>query len=111
MLLEQAKGLTGQVVSQIDEARRRRNADLILDVDLTEPLVEGVPHDTVGAVLARRRAGLESLLEGLRRAGDDPRVRALVAKVGGPRSTLSLARAQEIRDAVRAFRAKGKLAV
>jgi protease-4 len=38
-------------------------------------------------------------------------VRALVARVGGGRSPLGLARAQELRDAIGAFRSHGKLAV
>jgi protease-4 len=61
--------------------------------------------------MARRRTSLRTILDGLHRAGGDPRVRALVVKVGGPRTPLALARAQELRDAVTAFREQGKLAV
>lgn len=110
-MLERARDVTDQVVSQIEEARRRRTADLILELDLTEPLVEGVPHDPVSAVLARRRTALRVVLDGLRRAGRDPRVQALVVKLGGARSTLALARAQELREAVEELRQHGKVAV
>jgi protease IV len=114
-MIERAREVTGQVVQQvvdqIDEVRRRRTAPLILELDLTEPLVDSVPHDPVSAVMARRRTSLRTVLDGLHRAGDDPRVRALVAKVGGPRAPLALARAQEVRDAVAELRAKGKLTV
>jgi protease IV len=98
------------VVTQIEEAGRRR-ADLILELDLTESLVEGVPHDPVSTVLARRRTPLRMVVEHLRRAGQDRRVRALVAKVGGSQSALAPAGAQELREAVQAFRTHGKLAV
>jgi protease-4 len=56
-----------------------------------------------------RKIRLPDLLEGLRRARDDDRVRALLVKVGGGR--LGLARMQEIREAVAGFRASGKLSV
>jgi len=110
-MLERARDLTEQVIGQIQEAGRRRTAEVILELDLTEPLIEGVPQDPLGAVLARRRTALEAVLEGLRRAGRDPRVRALVVKLGGPRSVLSPARAQELRAAVSGFRGEGKLTV
>jgi protease-4 len=99
------------MLEQIGEARRRRTAPLILELDLTEPLIESAPQDPVGAVIARRRTPVRALLEGLRRASGDTRVRALVVKLGGSRSPLGLARAQELRDAVGQFRAHGKLAV
>jgi protease-4 len=114
-MLERAKDLTDQIVGQIgdqiDQARQRRTAPLILELDLTEPLVEGVPQDPLSAIRARRLTSVRSVVDGLRRAGRDERVKALVVKVGGGRSPLSLARAQEVREAVTAFRAQGKLAV
>jgi protease-4 len=79
-----------------------------LELDLTEPLVDPPPADPVGWLQARRRTSLRAVLDGLRAAGDDPRVRGLVAKVGGP---VGLARAQEVRDAVGVFRRSGKPAV
>jgi protease-4 len=86
-----------------------RHQPLVLELDLTEPLLEVIPHDPVDRVLARRRGALRDVLDGLRRAGDDPLVRGLVAKVGGHR--MALARAQELRGAVTAFRRSGKPAV
>jgi protease IV len=47
----------------------------------------------------------------LDRAGRDPRVRALVVKLGGSRSPLALSRAQELREAVLELRERGKLTV
>lgn len=100
-----------RVTDQIEEAMRRRSANLILELDLTEPLVEGVPQDPVSAMRSRRKTSLRTVLDGLRRAGGDPRVRALVVKVGGTRSTPPPAQAQELREAVEEFRGHGKLAV
>ncbi len=110
-MLDRAKHATDTVVSQIEEARRHRTADLILELDLTERLVEGVPHDPVSALVARRRTPLRVILKGLDRATRDPRVRALVVKVGGSRSPLGLGRAQELRGAVQDLRKQGKLTV
>ena len=65
----------------------------------------------MGAVLSRRRTSLRTVLQGLRRAARDARVRALVVKLGGSRSALGLAQAQELHDAVRDLRDHGKLTV
>jgi len=110
-MLERARELTDGVTGQIEAARRRRTADLVLELDLTEPLTEGVAQDPVSAVMARRRTALGTVLEGLSRASRDPRVRALVVKLGGSQPVLSPARAQELRQAVLDFRDGGKLAV
>jgi protease-4 len=110
-MLPRAKHAAGTVVTGIEEARRRRTADLMLELDLTEPLMEEMPQDPVGAVLARRRAPLRTVLQGLHRAARDPRVRALVVKLGGSGSPVGLAQAQELHDAVRDLRDHGKIAV
>ncbi|MGH9230372.1 MAG: signal peptide peptidase SppA [Acidimicrobiales bacterium] len=110
-MLPRAKHAAETVVAGIDEARRRRTADLVLELDLTEPLLQEVPQDPMGAVLARRRTSLRAVLQGLRRAARDARVRALVVKLGGSGSALGLAQAQELRDAVGDLRDHGKITV
>jgi protease IV len=99
----------GSVVDLLKDARDRRSAALILELDLTDGIMEGQPVDPVSTLLSMRRTHLRDVLGGLRRAGTDPRVRALIVKIGGHR--IGLAMAQELRDAVRAFRDSGKLAV
>lgn len=94
---------------QIQKLRQRRTGPLILELDLTEGIAEGPPTDPVSALLTIRRMRLPDLLEGLRRASTDERVRALVVKVGGSR--IGLAKIQELREAVQDFRLSGKLAV
>ena len=101
--------LVRPLTEQVSRLRQRQTAPLILELDLTEGLAEGPVTDPLSMVMARRRGRLLDVIEGLRRARHDNRVRALVAKVGGGR--IGLARMQEIREAVADFRQSGKLAV
>ena len=98
-----------QLTEQVSRLRQRQTAPLILELDLTDGIGEGPVTDPLTAVMSRRKIRLPDLIEGLRRARQDDRVRALVVKVGGGR--IGLARMQEIRAAVAAFRESGKLAV
>ncbi|MBC6458458.1 signal peptide peptidase SppA [Actinomadura sp. HBU206391] len=95
----------GKVVDLIKDARDRRTVPLILELDLTDGIVDVAPADPLSAVLSMRRTHLRDVLDGLRRARTDPRVRALIVKIG---SGVGLAMAQELRDAVRGFREAGK---
>ena len=99
---------SGTVVSIIRQARDRRTAPLVLELDLTDGIVEAAPADPLSALLSMRRPHLRDVLEGLRRARGDARVRALIVKVGG---AIGLAMAQELRDAVTALREAGKFTV
>src|ERR1700721_4283122 len=98
-----------KLAGQIVRMRAARGGPLPLDLDLTGGLADGPPQDPVAALLTIRRTRLPDLLDGLKRAASDDRVRALVVKVGGSR--IGLAKVQELRDAVLAFRQSGKLAV
>src|ERR1700730_17522079 len=101
--------LAWQVTRQVSRLRQRQTAPLILELDLTDGLPEGPVTDPLSAIMSRRKRRLPDVIEGLRRAREDDRVRALVVKVGGGR--IGLARMQEIREAVTAFRESGKLTV
>ncbi len=96
------------IAHQITRLRQRHSAPLILELDLTQGIVEGPPTDPLNAVLSRNRLRLGETLDGLRRAREDDRVQALVAKVGG--QNLGLATVQELREAIGQFRAAGKTA-
>jgi protease-4 len=89
--------------------RQQRTAPLILEVDLTEGVSESRPADPVSAVLSRNRAVLPDLLDALKRARDDRRVTALVARVGG--RGIGLAAVQELRQAVRQLADAGKATI
>jgi protease-4 len=97
------------IADQLARWRRQRTAPLILELDLTEGIAEGPPPDPVSAVLSMRRSRVADVLDGLRRARSDQRVKALVVKVGG--RPIGLATVQEIRRAVEEFGDAGKLTV
>ena len=97
------------IADQLARWRRQRTAPLILELDLTEGIAEGPPADPVSAVLSMRRPRVADVLDGLRRARSDQRVKALVVKVGG--RPIGLATVQEIRRAVEEFGDAGKLTV
>src|SRR3977135_86911 len=101
--------LARQITEQVTRLRQRQTAPLILELDLTDGIGEGPVSDPLSAIMARRRARLPDILEGGRRALQHDRVRALVVKVGGGR--IGLARMQELREAIGAFRESGKLTV
>jgi protease-4 len=98
-----------QLTEQVTRLRQRQTGPLILELDLTDGIAEGPVTDPLSAIISRRKMRLPDVIEGLRRARQDDRVRALVVKVGGGR--IGLARTQEIREAVAAFRESGKLTV
>jgi protease IV len=93
---------------KISRLRQRRTAPLIVELDLTEGIAEEPPADPLSA-LVNRRPRLADVLDGLRRARLDPRVKALVAKLGGRR--IGLATVQELRSAVAEFARAGKATV
>lgn len=82
----------------------------LLEVDFERGVVEKAPTTPpFGAAAERRPLALRDVLDALERAGDDRRVVGLLARVGSFRPGLAVA--QELRDAVLAFRAKGKRAI
>src|SRR3954449_6216457 len=85
---------------------RRSSTPILLELDLSQPLVEHEPDDSIAKLRSRGKPRLRPVLKALHDAGDDPRVVGLVAKLGD--AEMSLARAQEIRDAVAMFAVSGK---
>ena len=83
--------------------------NIILTVDLTRGLEEGPSEDHLLRLLVGAEPTLRDVLDGIERASDDPRVKVLLARVGD--DALGLGKIQELRDAIKAFRAKGKLAL
>ena len=81
----------------------------VIAVDLERPVVEYVPDDPVAGFLLRRSMVLRDVVDALGRAAEDPRVVGLVARIGT--SGMGMAQIQELRDAVLAFRRKGKPAI
>lgn len=81
----------------------------VIEIDLARGLAEHVPDDPVAQLMMEQTPTVRDLVEALVRAGDDERVVAVIARIGG--GGLGLAKTQEVRDAVRAFRAKQKPAI
>jgi protease IV len=82
---------------------------IILSVDLTQGLAEGSQGDRLLRLLVGAEPTLRDVLDGIETAAADPRVQVLVARVGN--DEIGLGKIQELRDAVAAFRAKGKFAL
>jgi protease-4 len=82
---------------------------MILTVDLNGGLVDGPSEDTASRLLFGSKTTLRDLVEALERAGEDPRVKGLYVRLG--EDSLGVAKVQQVRDSVRAFRAKGKFAI
>src|SRR6059058_3574963 len=84
----------------------RRQSPVLLELDLSHPLLEHEPEDPVAKLRSRGKPRLRPVLRALHEAGRDPRVVGLIAKVGD--TSMSLARAQELRAGVAAFATSGK---
>jgi protease-4 len=80
----------------------------VLTLDLTKPLPDGAPDDGIERVLLGEETTLRDALDAIDRAADDPRIGGIVARLGD--TSFGTAEAQELRDAITAFRAKGKFA-
>ncbi len=82
---------------------------IILSADLTRGLAEGPGHEGWRRLILGDKPRLRDFLDALEAAGSDPRVKGLLARVGN--DELGLAQIQQVRDAIAAFRAKGKFAI
>ena len=83
--------------------------NIILSADLTQELAEGPGENRWLQFLVGAKPTLRDILDAIEVAANDPRVKVLFARVG--EDGLGLADIQELRDAVGAFRAKGKFAL
>jgi protease IV len=98
--------LPGPLADTIGKFARQRTAPLILELDLTDGVIETRPADPLSAVMTRHQPTITDMLAALKTARGDDRVKALVVKVGG--KPIGLGVVQELREAVKRFRAAGK---
>jgi protease-4 len=82
---------------------------ILLTVDLTRGLAEGRGETPLQQAVFGRKPTLRDFLDGIEAAAGDPHVRGLYARVGA--DGLGLAEIEEVRDAIAAFRARGKFAI
>lgn len=87
----------------------RSGGPLVLELDLTEGVVDEGPQNPVSQVLNRRKQRYLDVLTGVRRGARDPKVAALLVRVDA--RSLGLGQVQELRDTILDFRATGKPAV
>lgn len=82
---------------------------LILEVNLEQGVIEYAPDNPLADLVMGKKPRLSQVIESLERASTDDRVVGLVGHVG--QASMGIAQIQELRDAVQAFRARGKRAV
>ncbi|HXQ50533.1 MAG TPA: signal peptide peptidase SppA [Stellaceae bacterium] len=81
----------------------------VLALDIGAGFSDAAPSDGLSQFLFPGRPPLKDVLDALEKAGGDARVKGLIARIGD--GEMGLSQAQELRDAIAAFRAKGKRAV
>lgn len=81
----------------------------ILELDLERGIPETSSDNPFAAFGGERELTLRDVVDALEKAGDDPHVVGLVARLGA--APIGVAEIQEIRDAVKSFRVKKKFAV
>jgi protease-4 len=84
-------------------------SNVVLELDLSEPLPEYVLDTSLAGAFGKKPNTVHDVLDALQKGAEDSRVKALIVRVG--QRPGSLAQVQELRDAVKAFRAKGKKAI
>jgi protease-4 len=82
---------------------------IVLTADFGRGLAKGAGPEALSQLVFGGEQTLRDFLDALERAGNDPRVKGLYARLGEDK--LGLATCQEVRDAIRDFRAKGKFAI
>lgn len=89
-----------------DKIPGRHGEKVLLELDLGRGLAETAPTNPIEAIRALRTPQLRTLVEHLRKAETDDSVVGLIGLVHG--GGLTLAQSDELRAAVRSFRASGK---
>ncbi|MBK9167738.1 MAG: signal peptide peptidase SppA [Bryobacterales bacterium] len=90
-------------------AKKSIASNTILELNLETALVEDLPDDPIAQFTSQKQPRLRDVVDALDKASGDSRVSGLLAHLGA--APISMAQAQEIRDAVGRFREKGKFTV
>ena len=81
----------------------------VLEVNLESGVIEDIPDEPIAKAMLGNQPSMRDIVDAIERASTDDRIKGLFARFGG--SSMGLAKAQEIREAVRNFRAHKKFAV
>ena len=84
-------------------------AETVLALDVSGGIVEARPDNPLAQISVGSALVMHDAVEALEAAGEDTRVRGLMAHLGS--GELGIAQVQELRDAVIQFRGQGKFAV
>lgn len=84
-------------------------SNTVLELNLETGLLEDAPDDPLAKLTAGDKPTIRDIVEALHKASNDSKVKGLIARLGA--APISMAQAQEIRDAVIRFRGNGKFAV
>lgn len=82
--------------------------NVVLELELEKPLPEQVAEASLAGAFGKNDTTIRDVLDALEKGAKDDRVKALLVHVGQPGS---IAEVQELRDAVKTFRASGKKAI
>jgi protease IV len=82
---------------------------IVLTADLSGGLTDTPDPDATSRLLFGQKMTLRDFVDAVDRAAVDPRVKSLFVELGD--DSLGLAKTQQVRDTIAAFRAKGKFAV
>jgi len=82
---------------------------IVLKLELTQPLLEQPPEDPFAGALLGPEATVRDIVSALDRARTDDRVKGLVVRIA--QETIGMAQAQELRAAVQRFRESGRFAL
>src|SRR5436190_16814009 len=98
----------GVAVWRIAASKPTLPAGMFRTAELGAGRTEG-SQNALSELVTGRKSTLSGFLDALERGAEDPRVKGLYAHIDG--DSLGLAKTQEVRDAVAAFRGKGKFAI
>jgi len=88
---------------------RQPELGTVLQVELKDDVPDQAPVDSIMRFFGSRKLIMRDYVEALQRAATDRRINGALVEIDGP--GLGTAKAQELRDAVRAFRKSGKWAI
>lgn len=82
---------------------------VVLELEVDGPFEEVSQEASLAAALGEHPTTVRDVVDALEKAGSDSRVKGLVVRIGNAPGSMAVV--QELRDAVKAFRATGKKAV
>ena len=99
-------GIVSAIFSWFGEESVPQNT--VLEINLETEIIEHKPQNPFAQILLEDQKVLRDIVDALYKAAEDEKVDGLIAHIG---AGFGFAHAQEIRDAVKYFRSRGKFAI